>query len=306
MNQQNNVINKNYQLGKEYFRKGKVREAYRLLNEVLKMIKACDVEIPVEIEQDCKYLTTLIARKKELIPDFVGFDMESIKLAPDREMSDERPLDVGISCAALSYGDEIKVWQGHPKLTKKECQEIVSELRLINHLNSKSKIVTWNGCGFDYRVLAEESGLHKECVDLTLQNIDLMFIIFAYKGWFVSLDSSLKSMGLEGKLKKVELSDGTVLTKMTGKMAPSLWEQGEYEAVIAYLKEDADQTMKLAYLSNTHKHIKWASKNQKQHILETPLLTVRECLKLPLPDTAWMKTVQRSRRDVLSWITKST
>jgi len=299
-----------YESANDAFRNGKVREAYQLFHEVLQLYEDYDRDVPYEITQlisianDCNYKIGALKRKKGDVPKFIGFDLETTKLSPDGLFEHTEPLDVGISCAALSYGSEIKVWQGKPKLTQGECQDIVTELRLINQLNKNSRVVSWNGSGFDYRVLAEESGMFKECVELALHHVDMMFLVLAHKGWLVSFKAALKGMDLKGKLTSVRLKDGSILKDMEGSLAPSLWEKGEYEAVVAYLKEDADQTRQLAYAIADQNNLKWHSKNGKLHSLDTELLSVMECLKLPLPDLSWMSKPTVNRQAMLAWALK--
>ena len=69
-----------------------------------------------------------------------------------------------------------------------------------------------------------------------------MLLVTFQKGYYLGLDKALHGAGLSGKLKKVALSDGTILMEMDGAMAPALWARGEYEAVLTYLRQDARMT----------------------------------------------------------------
>jgi hypothetical protein len=91
-------------------------------------------------------------------------------------------------------------------------------------------------------------------------------------------------MGLPGKLEGV-----------TGAQAPAMWKQGvwEQEKVLAYVRQDVFTTMrvyqeilktgKLCWVTKKGTVSKWAPT-----LKDGRMLTVNECLELPLPDTSWM------------------
>ena len=157
---------------------------------------------------------------------YIGFDLETVRLPPKRQFDDTTPLNVGISCASLAYSEhDVKVWQGTPSLTVEQCQDVVAELERIN--NTAKRVVTWNGSGFDYRVLAEESQLRERCIDLMIHHIQ---------------------------------------------------------------------------------EIRWIAKSSgKPQRLQTPLLSVKQCMELPLPDLSWMNPDKKkpvSRQEFLAWAFK--
>ena len=231
-----------------------------------------------------------------------AFDLEIATPIPDN-CRDLHGLGLlGISCAAvaLSDNDEIKVWQDPSRLTQDAAREIVAYLRDL--IKAGYTLTTWNGCSFDFSVLADESGLRRECALIALSHVDLMMLVTFQKGYFLALDKALYGAGLVGKLKSVPLSDGTVLTEMDGAMAPALWTRGEYEAVVAYLRQDVTMTLQLARAIDMTKRINWtSSRGTPQAVDIDRLLTVRECYALPEPDTSWMREPP-SRRDFRSWM----
>lgn len=163
-------------------------------------------------------------------------------------------------------------------------------------------LLTWNGSSFDFAVLAEESGMYKECAELNTRHIDMMMIVTFTKGYFLGLQKALVGAGLSGKLKHVTLKDGTPLTDMNGALAPKLWAQGEYDAVLAYLRDDVVQPLRLAEIIEQVKMIKWLSNAGKpQCVLVPKLLTVEECFSIPEPDTSWMKLPPK-RRQFIEWM----
>ena len=53
-------------------------------------------------------------------------------------------------------------------------------------------IVTWNGLGFDFDVLAEESGLPRECAETGLDHVDMMFHVLCKLGHPLGLDAAAR------------------------------------------------------------------------------------------------------------------
>ena len=81
-------------------------------------------------------------------------------------------------------------------------------VKLVEYLATQVRhgytIVTWNGVGFDFDILAEESGMLDECRRLARDHVDMMFHVVCQLGFGVSLDSAARGMGMSGK------RDGTV------------------------------------------------------------------------------------------------
>ncbi len=141
-----------------------------------------------------------------------------------------------------------------------------------------------------------------ECVQLALDHIDLMMMVTFTKGHYLSLQAALNGSGLEGKLKSVTLSNGTILKDMDGAKAPGMWAKGEHEAVLAYLKEDVLQLLDLAEMTAKNKSLCWLSRSgNRQKIPVHRLLTARECFTLPEPDVSWQRNPPR-RSDFVSWM----
>ena len=235
---------------------------------------------------------------------FASFDLEIAKELPEKfdRWEDFSPL--GISCAAVALSDtqEIKFWSGSPQMTKEECVKLVGDLQRL--VRNGYHLLTWNGTGFDFHVLAQESGLYEICGELALQHIDMMLLVTFQKGWYLSLEKALQGAGIPGKIKEVTLNDGTVLNSMSGAQAPRLWAAGEYRAVFEYLKGDVLQPLHLAYSIQSSKKITWISGRGNRNEVEVPkLYNVLECFSLPMPDVSWMSSPP-SREQFVSWIPK--
>jgi hypothetical protein len=235
-----------------------------------------------------------------------SFDLEIAKPLPDGASDWKKYSPLGIACAAVALNDssEPVFWHGVPQMTRTECQQMVRDC--VDLVNMGYTFLTWNGCSFDFGVLAEESGMYDECAELAINHVDMMLMVTFTKGWYLSLQKALKGAGLEGKLTRVTISTGEVITDMDGAKAPRLWAAGEYDAVLAYLRYDVQQTLKLAYAVQRNKAIRWTSNSGRaQQVSFDRLLTVRESFRIPEPDTSWM-TDPPSRMRFVEWMPEST
>ena len=217
---------------------------------------------------------------------YLAFDIETAKLSPEdgSDWRSSRPL--GISCAATLLGDsnELVLWHGgndraHPgdQMSKQEAAGLVEYL--ATQVEHGYTIVTWNGLGFDFDVLAEESQMLAECRKLAANHVDMMFHVFCQLGHGVALDAAARGMGLKGKLEGMKGAD-----------APVLWAQGKREEVLRYVTQDVRASLELAVACESHGELRWVARSGKRRslMLSEGWLTVSEALELPLPDTSWM------------------
>jgi hypothetical protein len=156
-------------------------------------------------------------------------------------------------------------------------------------------IVTWNGLGFDFDVLAEESGMYEQCKELALNHIDMMFHFLCSKGYPVGLDAVAKGLGFGGKMAGI-----------SGAQAPHLWASPSLIhrlRVLRYVHQDAVSTLEIYERSLELGRIDWITKKGKISSCWLPngWKTVKECLDMPLPDTSWMDNPMK-REDFYSWI----
>jgi hypothetical protein len=231
----------------------------------------------------------------------VAFDLEIANEIPDGLRDWRRLGSLGITCAA-AQGDgwPIRFWQGRPRMTSPECQQLVRDL--MQTVSDGYTLVTWNGCGFDFAVLAQESGMVAECAELALHHVDMMLMVTFSQGFFLGLQKALLGAGLEGKRQVVTLSDGRIMNGMEGRLAPKLWKQGEYQAVLSYLQADVENTWALARYVQRERVIRWTSGRGIPQVARFDgLLRVRECFGLPQPDVSWMTNPPR-RRQFVSWM----
>jgi hypothetical protein len=215
----------------------------------------------------------------------IAFDLEIAHPVPEgEELDDHHPL--GISVAALYDGGKYPgAWYGNKggapahRMSAPECCNFVRHLETL--ISRGHTLVTWNGFGFDFRVLAEESGMVDECERLALGHIDMMFHLFCLRGFAVSLQATAEGMEVEGKLEGVAGAD-----------APRLWADGEYDRVLEYVGQDVRATMNVYRAVARAGRFSWITKagnRRNQEVNGGELLRVYEAIDLPEPDTSWMK-----------------
>jgi hypothetical protein len=233
---------------------------------------------------------------------YLAFDIETAKEVPgdDFNWRPHRPL--GISCAATLASDEDKplLWYGKTQEgapDKRMSQEDAQGL--VQYLSDRAargfKILTWNGLGFDFEVLAEESGMVAHCGECALGHVDMMFHVVCSLGYPVALNKAAQGVGMPGKP-----------PGMSGEKAPQLWAQGHFEEVLEYVSQDVRIAMQIAQTCEQRRKFEWITrKGTKTSMpLTNGWLTVREALRLPEPDTSWMST-PLSRRDFTAWLPAS-
>ena len=233
-------------------------------------------------------------------PNYLAFDLEITKqIRGDfNQWKDHRPL--GISCAGLLFdGLEPRLYYSRnqageiqPRVNKGDLGVLLETMR--EAVEKGWTLVSWNGLGFDFDVLAEESGEWELCRDLALNHVDMMFHFFCLKGFPLGLDKAAHGLGLSGKLPGVSSAD-----------APVLWARGEYETVLAYLAQDVVTTLEVAKAVEERGFISWMSQRgtSQQAMFPYGWLPAKEARDLPLPDTSWMSRPM-SREDYFQWTTR--
>ncbi len=230
---------------------------------------------------------------------FVAFDIEIANPFPDG-VDDWQPFrPFGISCAAtLTTDGQMTVWHGRipgnsepgDRMSRDEVAELIAHLESL--AAGGHTILTWNGLGFDFDVLAEESGLTARCRSLALDHVDMMFHFFCAQGYALGLDRAAKGMGLAGKL-----------PGMTGALAPRYWAEGRRREVLDYVQQDVRTTLDLALAVQRQHVINWTDSRGKPQRLRLPSgwLTVRQAMALPLPDVSFMRSPW-PRRKFTGWL----
>jgi hypothetical protein len=231
---------------------------------------------------------------------YLAFDIEIAKVLPDDidNLKAHRPL--GISCAANLAGDDGQphLWytladgeKPAPRMSRSDLSKLVDFLKA--QVTAGYTIVTWNGLGFDFDILAEESGRVKDCRQLAIDHVDMMFHIFCEKGFGVSLDAAARSIRSGGKPKGMDAT-----------MAPKLWAAGQTEDVLEYVANDCKMTLDVAEISERRRLFTWITRRgtESELYLRSGWLTVREAMGLPQPDTSWMTAPPWSRSRFTAWL----
>jgi hypothetical protein len=152
-------------------------------------------------------------------------------------------------------------------------------MKLVKYLSRMVEkgytIVTWNG--FDFDILAEESGMFAECRQLAFDHVDMMFHLLCQRGFGVSLACASRAMGLPAKEAGI-----------SGIVIPRLWAEGQRGKVLEYVAHDAWVTLQLAIMCEKSGCLCWATRTGRRN--EMPLrrgwLSVRDALRLLKPRSA--------------------
>jgi len=229
---------------------------------------------------------------------FLAFDIETAKLLPENvaDLFVHRPL--GIACAAVVdvEGQHETLWHGREsgtfaaQMSRAEAQRLVHDL--ARFVEDGYTLLTWNGLGFDFNVLAEESGLQVECECLALAHVDMMFHVVCSRGFPLALDKVAQGMGLPGKP-----------PGMSGSKAPALWASGHQPEVLDYVVGDCRTTVAVARAAEERGGIEWVTAKGSRAAMALPngWLAADQAMKLTLPDTSWMRT-PLTRESFTDWI----
>jgi hypothetical protein len=231
---------------------------------------------------------------------YLAFDIETAKIMPAEATNFQGYRPLGISCAAIAWmgksGLSTKSYHGRDEqqqpagqMSRQECQELVHGLQKA--VGDGFTLLTWNGLGFDFDILAEESGLHPECCMLARNHVDMMFHFFCLQGYGLGLDTAAQGLKVAGKTEGVD-----------GALAPTMWAAGKYAEVLAYVTQDVRCTLEVALAVEQHKQISWTSRTGRpQKIAINRWLCVDDALKLPEPDTSWMRDAWK-REKFTGWM----
>lgn len=230
---------------------------------------------------------------------YLAFDIETAKEVPGEDFNWKPYRPLGISCAAAFACDakEPIVWfgknsDGTPahRISRGEAENVVREL--VKLAADGYTLLTWNGLGFDFDILAEESGSYKECRELALNHVDMMFHVFCDRGFPVKLEKAAQALGIPGKP-----------AGMDGRLAPQLWAQGRYQDVIDYVIQDVRIALQIAIKCERQGRFQWITQKGVSKSMDLPRgwLTVRDAVRLPEPDTSWMNN-PIPRREFTQWL----
>jgi RNase_H superfamily len=230
---------------------------------------------------------------------YLAFDLETAKVQSPylRDWKLRRPL--GICCAATYCGGSKQpiLWYGGKR---KKCpaarMAVVEAKDLVDYLSRQVTcgytIVTWNGIGFDFDILAEESGMHDECNSLAIGHVDMMFHVLCQLGFGVSLNAAARGMRLTRKCEK-----------RPGSLVPKHWADGEYDKVFNHVAQDVRVTLELATTCNQCSYVRWITRFGTGRMMRLPngWQKVGDAQKLPEPIQS-QERGQWSRNSLTAWM----
>lgn len=231
---------------------------------------------------------------------YLAFDIETARDIPGEDFiwRPHRPL--GISCAATLASDIDKpvLWFSNTAdgsaAARMSCEDAQKLAQFLVQMASEGyRILTWNGLGFDFDVLAEESSAAELCKQCALDHVDMMFHAFCSLGYPIALEKAAQGLGLPGKP-----------PGMSGEKAPRLWAEGQFDKVLGYVAQDVRIALSVAQACDQRRSLEWITrKGTRSSIpLKNGWLSVKDAMRLPLPDTSWM-SAPIPRRDFTAWLT---
>lgn len=185
---------------------------------------------------------------------YLALDIETAKITPEGEEDLNRYRPLGIACAAtLSADGTLMHWysrdgEGNPtrQMTVEDARRLV---RYLQETTQRGYVIcSWNGLGFDFDILAEESGMLSECRELALNHIDMMFHFFCLKGFPIALDKVCLGMGITGKP-----------SGMRGAIAPKMWANGKHKDVLEYVTQDVRAILAIAQAVDERRALCWVT-----------------------------------------------
>lgn len=216
---------------------------------------------------------------------YLAFDVETAREFPDTAGDWRRFRPLGICCAATLTSDgDLSLWYSRSadgriasQLSVGDAQALVAHLQ--EAVNDGYTICSWNGLGFDFDILAEESGMHDECRSLALNHVDMLFHFFCLKGFTVALDRVCEAMGLQGKT-----------VGMSGAVIPRMWADGRHEQVLEYVSQDVRATLAIAQAGRRQRSISWVTRTgERRGVPIGDWLPPLQAVRMPEPDVSWMR-----------------
>ena len=247
----------------------------------------------------------------------VGFDLEIAEDLPE-DGNIDWSVPLGVTCAGLATG-LMQSWVAPDMEGNGYASRIADVGKLVDELERHRRlgyhVVTWNGMGFDFRVMAQGIGtgdpMYDRICDLAWDHIDVAFQMRVEKGYMIGLNTAAKGLRVEGK------TEG-----MSGALAPQMWRQGfdEQAKVLLYVRQDAAATLSVCEALVRDRVLYWTTKAGR--VTKSPwlptfmgadgpnpgpdeprrLLTVREVTQHCTPaDTGWMSFKPTPLEEYYKW-----
>jgi hypothetical protein len=225
---------------------------------------------------------------------YVLFDLETELIQGPLDLERHVPaITIG---ATLTGEGDLRLWYEQDEgdqatgamLTRESAQALLRHLEAL--VDAGYVVVTWNGAGFDFLVLAHASGQREACIRLAWEHVDMMFWLHCQKGFSVSLANAARAVG-SGKVEG-----------MDGAEAARLWAAGHYEDVLAYVAQDVRATAAVYEQALQTRSLRWINTRGGLSRADGTLVSVRNAYQLPLPDTSWMRRPPWPREKFVGWM----
>jgi len=222
------------------------------------------------------------------------FDLETARVVPaGANPVAHMPLGITIAACRLPSG-EVRFWHGGstdkpaPFMTRAECVSLVRDLQILT--GDSTPLVSWNGAALHFLVLADESGLWSECVDLALHHVDVAFHFICSQGFTVSMGAVGRTLGLSKQATRREAN------------APATWRKEGFSRVQEYLEEDLTMLAAIYRAAVRDRGLSWITRQGTPRRWEAPApLSVVQALRLQPRDTDWMRNAIL-RKQCVDWM----
>lgn len=210
---------------------------------------------------------------------YLAFDLETTTaFRAEANWKTCRPL--GVACAVTQASDAKRpvLWHSGSKSAPERQMSRRDLKRLVRHLIAEVRsgytLISWNGLGFDFDILAEESGMLAECKRLALNHVDMMFQALCQLGYGIRLDSAAKGMRIPTKPSGV-----------TGALIPQMWNDGKSNEVFDYAAHDARIILELGEQCAAKGYLRWITRRRIPRKIRLPSgwLPVNAARELPEP-----------------------
>ena len=250
------------------------------------------------LQMNTGYVFSNLLAGAQTMRNYLAFDIETASMVEGDDWRSCRPL--GITCAAALSSDTPDrpiIWHGmtsdgtpSDRMTRNEAHNLVDDLR--SYEAHGYTLLTWNGAGFDFDILAEEADAYPACQVLARDHVDMMFQVLCERGFPIGIDNAAKAMEITGK------PEG-----MSGALAPQLWADGKFQTVLDYVVQDVRMALQVAEHAERAHALRWMTRRGQSRTFNLPdgWLTVGDAYTLPEPDTSWM-TNPLNRNDIVQWM----
>jgi hypothetical protein len=202
-------------------------------------------------------------------------------------------------------------------------------LILMIHQTAGYTVCTWNGLGFDLRVLCEElldpedpltRSFVRGCQMLARHHVDPGFLMRCRMGYMIGLNAAASALHVRGKIEGMSGSLAPLLWTGTGEATEEEHEtlkklgvlpgtKGAQDLVLDYVRQDATATSNVIRALAATASFHWTTgKGTRSRRAWTPdkapdgkLMTVLQAARnIPEPDTSWQENPS-SRASYLDW-----